>query len=381
MSRLTILIFSFEPWGRMWYSKHHYAATLAKAHDVYFVSTPRKWRITDLFRWRLKLQPTQEGVTIVNYSNLLPLRLLPAPISRLVQRRTAKKLATLLGTETNILWAFHPTSLITDRTFNKTCKVIYHVVDPYDSFAANVPCAKRADLVVAVNPWFHDRYLKLNPNTMLVPHGISHRAAASNPLIDNLLPDLKQFVILAGTLDGRVDYDLLIQVTQRIPDLNLVLTGTMPPVAAAADKARRHLLQSPNVHATGPLHPDELAYLIRHSLAGLLAYRIEPFNLRPEHSYGSMKPLTYLAQMKPVITTVNCFLPTLMNKAVYKVESETDFINKLQDALNGKLLLDVDLVREYVNEHSYGRLANMIIERLLAAGQDILDSKQTINLD
>ena len=48
----TIFLFSNEPWSDMWYSKHHYAAELAKRHEVYFVNMPERWRPTDLFSWR-----------------------------------------------------------------------------------------------------------------------------------------------------------------------------------------------------------------------------------------------------------------------------------------------------------------------------------------
>ncbi|MFN3876464.1 MAG: hypothetical protein ACK4L7_11195, partial [Flavobacteriales bacterium] len=63
--RRCIVIFSLEPWGDMWYSKHHYAAQLAQDHDVFFVSLPDRWRWTDLFSRRAKVSRVPEGVQVV----------------------------------------------------------------------------------------------------------------------------------------------------------------------------------------------------------------------------------------------------------------------------------------------------------------------------
>lgn len=46
--RKTTLPFTLEPWGDMWYSKHHYAAELSKCRIEYFISPPDKWCPTDL---------------------------------------------------------------------------------------------------------------------------------------------------------------------------------------------------------------------------------------------------------------------------------------------------------------------------------------------
>ena len=45
----NIIIVSNEPWGDIWYSKHHYAYELNKTNQVLFIDPPRKWSFWNLF--------------------------------------------------------------------------------------------------------------------------------------------------------------------------------------------------------------------------------------------------------------------------------------------------------------------------------------------
>lgn len=368
--RRTILVFSFEPWGAMWYSKHHYAAELAKGHTVYFVSPPDKWRLRDLLSFKLELKPTPEGVIVVDYRNHLPLRMIPSFMARWMHYRTARKLSRLLEPDGNILWSFHPTPLVLQRPLRtQGNRFIYHVVDPYQSFAMDLPCAIAADLIVAVNPWFQDKYRKLNPNVLLIPHGVrSNDREQPQRFTGNYYERWSPYVVLAGGINMRLDYGLLVETMQRLPDLNLVMAGVMSPMVPDLEKLRIQLLALPNVAHVGVLPPDKLSILIDGSIAGLVAYPFEPKQEKPSQPYGSLKPLTYLTHSKPVITTINCYIPELTGKGVYKVENRDEFITAVQQAAEGGIGVDKSTTERYLDEVSYGKLIVKILQAIPPIG-------------
>lgn len=362
----TILLFSFEPWGGMWFSKHHYAAELARDHTVYFISPPDKWRFRDLFSFKLKLTRTSEGVIVVEYRNHLPLRLLPPFLAKWIQHLTARKLGSLLQPDGNLLWCFHPTPLMLQRVLRtKGTRSIYHVVDPYQTFTMDLPCARAADLVVAVNPWFLDHYRKLNPNIVLIPHGVR---STDRVLVSQRARTYRNkwnpYVVMAGGINQRLDYELLIATARRLPELHLVLAGVLSPLAPPLDTLRNQLLAMPNVTHAGVFTPDELCILIEGSVAGLVAYPFEAKQDQPAHPYGSLKPLTYLSQLKPVITTINCYIPELAGKGVCKVEDRDEFIEAVQQAMDGRLTVDTVSVESYLDQMTYGKLIRKILHAL-----------------
>lgn len=350
----------------MWYSKQHYAAELAKDHTVYFISPPDKWRLGDLLSFKLKLKPTPQGVIVVEYRNQLPLRLLPPFLAKWVHRLTARKLGSLLQSDGNILWSFHPTPIALERVLRTNgTQLIYHVVDPYQSFEMDLPCAKVADLIVAVNPWFMDHYRKLNPNILLVPHGVRSADRDVDPeCVQGNRNRWHPYLVLAGGINNRLDYELLIATARRLPDLNLILAGTLSPMAPQLETLRSRLLGMPNVLYAGVLAPDDLSVLIAGSMAGLVAYPIEPMQDQPSQPYGSLKPLTYLTQLKPVITTINCYIPELAGRGVYKVENTEEFIAAVQHAVEGKITVDKDAAEHYIDQVSYKNLIEKVFEAL-----------------
>ncbi|MBP7514853.1 MAG: hypothetical protein KA791_09920, partial [Flavobacteriales bacterium] len=140
----SIFLFSNEPWGDMWYSKHHYAAELAKHHEVYFVNMPRRWGLASLFSWRARTRMTPEGVHVVDYTNTLPRRL-----GEFVGRWSGRKVMRLRPHAKAVCWSFNPLALQECLAMRAGgAKLIYHTVDPYQAFPEDAIMARSADLMV-----------------------------------------------------------------------------------------------------------------------------------------------------------------------------------------------------------------------------------------
>lgn len=366
----TILLFSWEPWGDMWYSKQHYAAELAKSHDVYFISPPDRWKVGDLFSRSITIGNTPENVHLVTYRNRLPLRLMPSFLARTILAGTARRLAKLLRGEYNILWYFHPTLLVLQDEFSgRNTRWIYHVVDWYDNFAEDQPCAEKADLVIAVNPRIAERYRRMNLKVLEVPHGISRMERhADQAQATGQTGSERPYLVLAGELSADVNLQLLIDTALRFPECDLRIAGKLNPLPSEAERLRQQLLDLPNVVHMGILHPKrELKTLIRGAKAGLVTYGFKPDPNYPEdRTRTPLKTLTYLAQHVPVITTTNCHIEALDGKAIFRAHGADSFLGLVQQALNKELQprLDTTAVDAYLDGIEYGKLTQVIMDRL-----------------
>ncbi|MBK9421158.1 MAG: glycosyltransferase [Flavobacteriales bacterium] len=337
VSRSTIFVFSLEPWGDMWYSKHHYAVELAKNHQVIFVSPPDRWRLSDFFSFRLTKHTTPEGVTVVEYRNNLPIRLLPRPMRAFMEQFTAWKFRRLLNPEGNIFWSFHPTTLVERSPLHRFgYRTIYHVVDPYQSFPDDLRTAKHADVVVAINPWFLD-YSELNPNTVLIPHGVRAEDMEQSPeRAEHYRRQWGRYAVMAAGINERTHYALLLALAERILELKLVLVGPLAPISGNQKDLRDQLLTLPNVVHLGVQHPDELRHIILGCVVGLVTYAFEVYQIKPLAASGTpLKVITYLAQQRPVVSSINSYIPELDRRGVFKPEDVDEFIEVVLKILDG----------------------------------------------
>lgn len=365
----TIFLFSLEPWGDMWYSKHHYAAHLAREHTVYFISLPDKWRWTDLFSTGVKLRTTPEGVRVVEYRNNLPISALPNWLARWVELVNASKLRSIVPKGKVIFWCFHPVSAVQDRYGDlPQSRFIYHVVDPYQNLPNDRLFARRSDQVVAINSWYLGYYSELNSNCILVPHGVRTEDRQFDPeRVEGFKARWGRYIILATGLNHFVNYELLLSIARRFSDIRLVIAGQIFSLEAAQQELRNALFDVPNVTYAGVQHPDELKNMIRGAAVGLLTYDFEETHSIPVKAGRTpLKVLTYLAQLCPVVSTNNSYVPLLDKAGYYKAEDRDHFLQLIDGLLKGKFGVDHGKVEAYLDSVEYGQLIDRIFLSLYA---------------
>jgi hypothetical protein len=351
----------------MWYSKHHYAAQLAKTHTVFFVSSPTRWRLRDLISFGVKVHEVPEGVKVVEYRNNLPLSLLTKGLADRVAGMNARKLHKLAPPGDLLHWCFHPTQVV-DQWIARApgSLVIYHAVDPYHDVRHDSAFATACDLVVAVNPWYVDRYKQLNANCLLVPHGVS---GEDRQYDDAAVADAGErwgrYAILAASLSQSVNYTLLTKVALRYARLRLVIAGELFPLDEKTEVMRETLLALPNVVYVGVKHPNQLRSLIRGAALGLISYDVEPTLETPVKATRTpLKVLTYLSQLRPVVSTNNSYVPALETRGHFKAESEDHFVRLVGDVLDGSITVDRSAVDRYLDSVDYRTLIQVILRRL-----------------
>lgn len=372
----TIFVFSLEPWGDMWYSKHHYANFLAKSNGVYFVSVPDRWRWRDLLSFDVKLKATNEGVNVVEYRNNLPLRVLPKFMRRWIDRLNAWKLSKLPHSKDTLFWCFHPITLLNHKVLRTPgTQVVYHVVDPYLIFPNDPQFARMADVVVAINPFYKERYEGYNANTVLVPHGVRAKDREYEPgETERLQARWGPYIIMAAGINQHTNYPLLISAAKRFLEHTFVLVGPLAPLKGELLARRNALLALPNVVHDGVRHPDELRNLIRGATIGLVTYDFEPTRSLPAKvDRTPLKVITYLAQHCPVVSTINSYIPELDGHGNFKAEDEAHFLELMGRILKKELRVDKELVDTYLDGISYEQLTNTIIKCLPAPVQVIAD--------
>ena len=368
--RRCIVIFSMEPWGDMWYSKHHYAAQLALENDVYFVGLPDRWRWTDLFSFRARAWRVPEGVHVVAYRNNLPLRVIGRRLSSWINRLNARKVARILPSTADVIWSFFPTTLAMHLArMHGGSKVIYHVVDPYIERPMDHLFARSADLVVAINPWYLDHYRRINANCMLIPHGVQASDRRSQEAEVNAYRSQHgRFALLASGLSGSLNFPLLIKLAQARPEMQLVVVGKKFPLNEAAHAQYRMLFSLPNVHYLGVLHPEKLKSLVKAAAVCLVAYEFEPARSVPVSAGRTpLKALTYLAQHCPTVSTNNSYVLALEGKGLFKAEDPDHFLELVNEVLLGHRQVDAAAVDAYLDSVGYGALSERIISGLFNA--------------
>ena len=374
-NKRTIFLYSLEPWGDMWYSKHHYAASLAKNNTVFFVSLPERWQWSDLFSFKVKVRQVHEGLSVVEYRNNLPLRFLPDWLVERVSRLNALKIRKIVPEGEVIHWSFHPTRVLEHNTLRTAnARVIYHVVDPYQSLRNDSSFAKRADLVVAINPWYLDHYRKLNTHCLLLPHGVRAEDRTYEKPVNSNSDQWGKYAILATGLNQFVNYDLMIKCAKRYPDLWFLILGQLFPLERNLEELRDQLFALTNVTYLGVKHPSELKDLVHGATVGLLTYDIEPTSSVPLTAGRTpLKVLTYLAQHCPVVSTNNSYIIPLENKGHFKAETEEHFVDLIGNVLDRVLQLDSSAVDSYLDSVDYDKL----IERILGELSHVIEHKET----
>lgn len=372
----AIFIFSLEPWGDMWYSKHHYAACLAKRYPVYFISVPDRWRWRDLFSFKINLRRVADGLHVVEYRNNLPIRLLPTWLAALVFNLNALKLRRLVPAENALYWCFHPTRLLDSPLIRKRgSKVIYHVVDPYQNLPNDDRFARRADLVVGINPWYVDYYRRRNPNCLLIPHGVRKADRTHEPIASHSLGEtFGHYAVMAAGINHHTNYRLLINVARAYPQLTLVIVGQLFNVEPTIEVLRQQLFAMPNVSFLGVKHPDELRWIIRGAKVGLVTYDFEPTRSVPISGVRTpLKAITYLAQNCPVVSTLNSYVPALDGHGCFKAEDASHFVQLIGEVLDGTKRVNQEEVERYLDQVDYEHLADRILDQLHTTHQTATD--------
>jgi UDP-galactopyranose mutase len=379
-----IFCFSTTDWHETWGSRQHLMLRLAQCgNPVLFIERqvgPEQLirdpalRLRKIAAWKsIRLRQPIENLWIWQPPLLPPGRYYSNHLNQLGQKiliRQIRPLIHKLGLSAPILWLYPPQSAPLLGAFGERLS-LYHCIE---NFSGNQSGIKRrvmqseerlllqsADLVFTHSEGLIHLYSGLTKREItLVPSAADVSYFQSIPSVDPLVSQIPHPSLgVVGTLDGRLNVELLEGIVHSHPAWHLVLIGQWHPERVSLDPLRNF----PNVHFLGPQPYEKLPSLLN----GLDIFLI-PYILNEMTVYISpIKLYEYLAVGKPIVSTG---LPEVMKyKDFVRVASDAhDFIQNIQTALEDDSPDRVMTRRVFARQHSWearlDKMLNVIDETL-----------------
>jgi glycosyltransferase involved in cell wall biosynthesis len=204
-----------------------------------------------------------------------------------------------------ISWSFLPSAAVVAGSLGEDV-VVYHCVDEFTQFKGvsaqglaelEARLVRRADLVIVSADRLYHSKKQLNPNTVLVRHGVDHahfrRALHPATQVPSALAGLPRPVIgFFGLIADWVDVELIAQVARHFATGSVVLIGKATTDVAA-------LRAIPNVHLLGRKPYQDLPAYCKGFDVAINPFRINELTLNS----NPLKVREYLAAGLPVVST------------------------------------------------------------------------------
>jgi glycosyltransferase involved in cell wall biosynthesis len=320
-------------------SKKHVMRRLAKRNRVLWINSlgNRSPRATarDLRRIFDKLQKFAGGlyqvehnihvlspIAVPNYRSPLMRRL-----NQVVVGNTVRAAMKKLDFKKPLIYTFVPASAWVADSLDAD-QVVYHCVDEYSEFDGAGPeiaelereLIVRSDLVITCSQKLQDTKSLINPNTVLVRHGVEHELFAKALDPATVIPDdikklPKPIIGFYGLIAEWVDLEAMRLVAQAYPHGSLVILGEV-------NNARTEKLRElPNVHFLGRKKYEELPGYCKAFDVALLPFVMNELTVNA----NPLKLREYLAAGLPVVSTDIPEARTLESCGVLLAKTSADF--------------------------------------------------------
>jgi glycosyltransferase involved in cell wall biosynthesis len=346
---LSFVFLSTTDWDAPQYGSRQQIAGqwVQRGHRVLFVEVPRalhSW-LSDPVGTRRALPRTgrvrhaEEGLLVYTPRPVLPIYYSPLTnwVNQRLWLRDLRRTLKSLRWQADVLWTYWPhTAYLVGRLGERVA--VYHCID--DFAAAGYPLTSRqaiegmeaaqcrkVDLVLARTASLADAKAQLNPNTHLLPGGVDADAFDPGRLPDPpaeiaTLP--RPRIGFVGTLDDRVDAQLLVHCAEHMPRATFVLVG--PQKRHRSSLEGLHGLS--NVRLFPPRPHSEVPAVLGAFDVCIIPYRVTRYT----QALSPIKLYEYLAMGKPVVATD---LPYVRREAhnVRIAGDAQQFLSALNEAL------------------------------------------------
>ncbi|WP_224249161.1 spore coat polysaccharide biosynthesis glycosyltransferase ExoP [Hyalangium gracile] len=341
-----LVVFSND-WDGDPLSKVHIMRILSRDNRVLWVNSignrAPKANAHDLQRiWR-KLSSFTEGIREVE-PNLFVLAPLAIPFygsevvrttNRELLRLQVKRAMKQLNFKRPISWSFLPASAPVSGTLGEEF-VVYHCVDEFSAFSdtngkhiaeLEERLLRKANLVITSAERLRENKAKVNPNTVLVRHGVDYqhfvKACDEATQVPEDIAKLPGPIIgFFGLMADWVDQEAMIATAKAHPEGSVVVIGKVAPDCdVSAMKA------VPNIHFLGRKPYASLPGYCRAFDVALMPFKVNELTLNA----NPLKVREYLAAGLPVVSTD---IPEVRKVGLCKLATSTeDFVRKVDECL------------------------------------------------
>lgn len=351
----------------------------AQTSFLHLIKNPKN-HLKRTLRW-LKGISRQGKIFMYTPPPLLPFGNYFFTINRINQKLLSfsiKRAAKKIGIKNPLLWIYSVNSVLLLGAFGEKFSVYYCIEDFFLEksclrrqglmYALEEELLKKADMSIAcTKSLWEDRRCR-HPNIYFLRNGVDSDMFKSSPETNPLPSDLafvpQPRIGLIGTLDSRIDTELLLFLAQSRKSWNFILIGSniLPRAGRAALRAL------PNVLLLGFKPHRQLAGYISAFNACLIPYHTNKFN----RSIFPIKTLEYLASGKPVVSTN---LPELeeLKSVLYLSANKEEFLSNLEKSLEeqGQEVKRRDAASGYAWQEKVNWLSKLIAENM--AKKELLD--------
>lgn len=196
-----------------------------------------------------------------------------------------------------VLWLSLPTALSVVGALNERA-MVYYCCDDFGSLvgvdhapvmAMERKIVEQADLIFTTSDVLAERMP--HHKTIMVPHGtdLGHFGTSQPRASD--LPDSPKIAGFYGSIDARLNLDMLMKSAKRLPDWEFVLIG---PISTDISALSAHH----NIHVLGPRPYRDLPRYVQHWHVSLILYRFD----EQVRAGNPLKLREYLAAGTPIAT-------------------------------------------------------------------------------
>ncbi len=385
----TIVCHSITDWDApQIVSRHHIMEGLAQNHRVLFVESPRAPHslVTDrsksLIQWKRwmtgGLRRGPGNMMIASPPPVFPFFYTPLsnnlnqPIIREFTRRTLRR----LGWSADIYWTYWPNSAAQVGSYGET-HAIYHCTD--NIIVAKYPLTttdiivgmerdlcERVDLMITRTQGMADRLGPHCKRSAVVQGGVDLGAFdPARPMSEpgNLSPIPHPRVGMVGTLDDRLDVDLILGMARALPEVSFVLIG----------HTRAHLIDTapleaaPNVYLLPAVAHTQVPRCVRAFDICLIPFEVNEYT----KEVAPIKLYECLAMGKPIVATR---LPYIERErdSVSVVDSSTEAIDAVKRMLDqpldaAQVARQRDAARPWSWDHQIREIEDLLIRLEISA--------------
>jgi len=358
----AIIVTSDEPYGKMWHTQLIYAQFLAKQSKLLFIEPPKKWRLSNLFKWHVTKREVSENFTLVQYPNILPSVynwFNETYLTRFVCVKLKK-----LGVKNILIWHFDSfRSLFSSKTFNSNfgVKRIYHVIDPFYYNPSDKWLSDNCNLLVLTSHRNNGFYSRNSHKLINIPQcfdiEMQQKYIAGKAKISARFKE--PYFILLGTISDAIDFDWMLSAF-RLKNRKLVIIGSILQLKEQNEKWKK-LVSFDNVEYLGLLNPAEFYPILKKGCGGIINYN----EMNRKGVRSPLKALNYLAAGLPVLTNIECEIPELNGNCIYFCCNQEEFDLSLSDVLNGNIKFDMVKGDKFFKKSSVKEAVETILKKLV----------------
>lgn len=222
--------------------------------------------------------------------------------------------------------------------------------------------AERADIIFTVSEKLVSFFqsMKRNNPTVWVPNGVDFAHFNDSALLsrNNELSKIdKPLIGYLGTIECRVDFDLIAKIAREHKDKIIALCGPIWPSVKSEIKTK--LDRFNNVIFTGRVkYEDAPSYLSKFSVA-IIPHKINEFI----KSTNPMKMYDYLAAGKPIVSTKGAGIE-MFGDNIYSTNNPDEFCRLIDRALEEDSTEKQTERRKLVAEHSWTARTNEMLKNM-----------------